>query len=329
MLVSTVGPFARWGAPAVQAAIAAGAHYLDSTGEGRSSARSSSATGPRARGGRLRAAHRLRLRLGAGQPRGRARAARRRRGGDARGRSATSDPGAARSMSGGTRASAAGVMLCAGVRLARRAHRRPSAAARRGRVVPGRRPDARRSRRAPRSTSRCRASHPGAARGRRLPRLVRRAPRSRCARSRPACRSRRASRAHATCSARSSAAPSRARTGGPDAAARAAIALGDRRRGLRRARPRARPTRTWPASTATTSRPRILAWGAQAAAGGGLQGTGALGPVAAFGLEALTEGARRPASRASAEHPMHRRVVRHSPTKRPKPRKFSGPAPLT
>jgi short subunit dehydrogenase-like uncharacterized protein len=34
VLVSTVGPFARWGHPAVQAAVAAGAHYLDSTGEG-------------------------------------------------------------------------------------------------------------------------------------------------------------------------------------------------------------------------------------------------------------------------------------------------------
>jgi short subunit dehydrogenase-like uncharacterized protein len=34
VLVSTVGPFTRWGEPAVQAAIAAGAHYLDSTGEG-------------------------------------------------------------------------------------------------------------------------------------------------------------------------------------------------------------------------------------------------------------------------------------------------------
>src|SRR3954451_10960326 len=33
VLVSTVGPFTRWGAPAVEAAIAAGAHYLDSTGE--------------------------------------------------------------------------------------------------------------------------------------------------------------------------------------------------------------------------------------------------------------------------------------------------------
>ncbi|MGI8595324.1 MAG: saccharopine dehydrogenase family protein [Solirubrobacteraceae bacterium] len=33
VLVSTVGPFARWGEPAVQAAVASGAHYLDSTGE--------------------------------------------------------------------------------------------------------------------------------------------------------------------------------------------------------------------------------------------------------------------------------------------------------
>jgi short subunit dehydrogenase-like uncharacterized protein len=33
VLVSTVGPFVRWGAPAVQAAIAGGASYLDSTGE--------------------------------------------------------------------------------------------------------------------------------------------------------------------------------------------------------------------------------------------------------------------------------------------------------
>ena len=33
VLISTVGPFARWGEPAVLAAIAAGAHYIDSTGE--------------------------------------------------------------------------------------------------------------------------------------------------------------------------------------------------------------------------------------------------------------------------------------------------------
>jgi short subunit dehydrogenase-like uncharacterized protein len=34
VLISTVVPFTRWGEPAVQAAIGAGAHYLDSTGEG-------------------------------------------------------------------------------------------------------------------------------------------------------------------------------------------------------------------------------------------------------------------------------------------------------
>ena len=34
VLVATVGPFARWGEAAVQAAVASGAHYLDCTGEG-------------------------------------------------------------------------------------------------------------------------------------------------------------------------------------------------------------------------------------------------------------------------------------------------------
>lgn len=33
VLVSTVGPFVRWGGPALDAAIGAGAHYIDSTGE--------------------------------------------------------------------------------------------------------------------------------------------------------------------------------------------------------------------------------------------------------------------------------------------------------
>ena len=35
---------------------------------------------------------------------------------------------------------------------------------------------------------------------------------------------------------------------------------------------------------------RILAWGAETAARGGLQGTGALGPVDGFGLDALEAG---------------------------------------
>jgi hypothetical protein len=34
----------------------------------------------------------------------------------------------------------------------------------------------------------------------------------------------------------------------------------------------------------------FLAWGAQTAAAGGLQGTGALGPVDGFGLDALEKG---------------------------------------
>jgi len=37
---------------------------------------------------------------------------------------------------------------------------------------------------------------------------------------------------------------------------------------------------------------RILAWGAERAAEGGLRGTGALGPVDGFGLEALVDGCR-------------------------------------
>jgi short subunit dehydrogenase-like uncharacterized protein len=50
VLISTVGPFARWGAPAVEAAIAAGAHYIDSTGEGAFVRRIFEEWGPRAEG---------------------------------------------------------------------------------------------------------------------------------------------------------------------------------------------------------------------------------------------------------------------------------------
>ncbi len=55
---------------------------------------------------------------------------------------------------------------------------------------------------------------------------------------------------------------------------------------------------------------RILAWGAERAAAGGLQGTGALGPVDGFGLEALTGGcaqagiAEEGAARGEASAPM-------------------------
>ncbi len=48
VLVTTVGPFMRWGAPALEAAIARGAHYLDSTGEGPFIRRVFEHAGPRA-----------------------------------------------------------------------------------------------------------------------------------------------------------------------------------------------------------------------------------------------------------------------------------------
>jgi len=50
VLLSTVGPFLRYGAPAVEAAIDAGAHYLDSTGEPPFIRRVFEEWGPRAQG---------------------------------------------------------------------------------------------------------------------------------------------------------------------------------------------------------------------------------------------------------------------------------------
>ncbi|MBA2637775.1 MAG: saccharopine dehydrogenase, partial [Solirubrobacterales bacterium] len=41
----------------------------------------------------------------------------------------------------------------------------------------------------------------------------------------------------------------------------------------------------------------LLAWGAEVAATGGLRATGALGPVDAFGLEALRKGAQEAGAR--------------------------------
>lgn len=48
VLIATVGPFMRWGEPAVDAAVDAGAHYLDSTGEGAFIRRVFEVHGPRA-----------------------------------------------------------------------------------------------------------------------------------------------------------------------------------------------------------------------------------------------------------------------------------------
>ena len=80
-------------------------------------------------------------------------------------------------------------------------------------------------------------------------------------------------------------------TGGPDAAARAkvgshivALAYDDAGRELAEVHASGVDGYTFTG--------RILAWGAQLAAEGGLQGTGALGPVDGFGLVALTDGCR-------------------------------------
>jgi short subunit dehydrogenase-like uncharacterized protein len=48
VLVTTVGPFTQWGEPAVQAAVDAGAHYLDSAGEPRFTREVFERHGPRA-----------------------------------------------------------------------------------------------------------------------------------------------------------------------------------------------------------------------------------------------------------------------------------------
>ena len=61
VLATTVGPFARWGAAAVEAAVATGAHYVDSAGEGCFPPRRRRGAWPASRGRRQRAADGLRL----------------------------------------------------------------------------------------------------------------------------------------------------------------------------------------------------------------------------------------------------------------------------
>ena len=112
VLVATVGPFLRWGEPAVDAAVDAGAHYLDSTGEGAFIRRVFEVHGPRAH----RAGVGLLTAMGYDWVPGNLAGALalREAGPDARrvelGYFITGDSGPG-GMSGGTRASAAGVML--------------------------------------------------------------------------------------------------------------------------------------------------------------------------------------------------------------------------
>ena len=93
VLVTTVGPFARWGEPAAAAASSRPAPTTSTRPASRpSSARSSSATGRPPSAVRQRDADRLRLRLGARQPRRRAGARARRRAPPCGSTSATSSP---------------------------------------------------------------------------------------------------------------------------------------------------------------------------------------------------------------------------------------------
>jgi short subunit dehydrogenase-like uncharacterized protein len=288
VLVSTVGPFARWGEPAVQAAIAAGAHYLDSTGEGSfireiferfgSGAQAAGCGLVTAFGydwvpGNLAGALALR---------------------DA-GQAATSvqigyfNPGSgAGSMSGGTRASSAGVMLSPGFawhggRLV------DERAARHGRafeIFPGKQA---------RAISVASSEHFA------LPRLH---PTLRdvdvfLGWFGPASEPMRVISAGMSALTKIPGATDaldavfsrvvKGSTGGPDAAARAkstSVVLAE----ARDAGGRVLASVRLEGINGYDLTARFLAWGAETAAAGGLQGTGAMGPVDAFGLDALEAG---------------------------------------
>jgi short subunit dehydrogenase-like uncharacterized protein len=292
VLVSCVGPFARWGGPAVEAAIGAGAHYLDSTGETAFIRRVFEQYGPRAQAagsalvtamgydwvpGNLAGALALR---DAGEGAVRVAIGYFIRGGGGAGASA---------MSGGTRASAAGVFL------------EPSFAWRGGRIVTER-SGARvrsfevdgRSRKAISAGSSehfgLPPSFPGlrdvdvylgwfggasdalrlASAGMAVATMV---PGVRGVLSELVARTVKGS------------------TGGPDAEARAqsgslVVAEAADASGRVLARVQLSGVNGYDFTAG------MLAWGAHATAAGRVNGTGALGPVEAFGLDALCEGAR-------------------------------------
>lgn len=287
VLVSTVGPFARWGAPAVEAALGAGAHYLDSTGETPFIRRVFESYGPRA----SQAGVALLTAMGYDWVPGNLAAALALR---------DAGPNATRvevgyffrgpvGMSGGTRASAAGVML------------EPSYTFRDGRIVTERggarvRPFlvGGRSRKALSAGSTehfaLPASFPqlqvvdvylgwfgGASdalrRGTAATSLALKVPGVRPALGSALARFVKGS------------------TGGPSAEERAAtgsevVAEASDPSGRILARARVSGVNAYDFTAG------MLAWGAHAAANGRLRGVGALGPVEAFGLDALCEGAR-------------------------------------
>lgn len=290
VLISTVGPFNRWGEPAVNAAIDAGAHYLDSTGEGRFIREVFEIHGPRAQAagcglltafgydwvpGNLAGALALR---DAGAAARRVEIGYFITGG-------TMGPG---SMSGGTRASAAGVTLDPGFafRGGRLVAERGALRRRRFELRPGRLAEA---------VSAASSEHFA------LPRLSPQlrdvdvylgwfGPASRAVQGLSAAMSAltRVPGARETIDGLLARAV-KGSTGGPDGPARAqsrslvlAEAFDDA--GTRLSDVRLEGVNGYDFTA------RILAWGARTAAAGGLQGTGALGPVDGFGLDVLQAG---------------------------------------
>jgi short subunit dehydrogenase-like uncharacterized protein len=288
VLISTVGPFARWGGPAVEAAIAAGAHYLDSTGEGSFIREVFERYG----GGAQAAGCALITAFGFDWvPGNLAGALALRDAGEAATRLELGyfSPGAgSSSMSGGTRASAASVMLSPGFawRGGRLVDERAARHARSFELFPGKRAQA--------------VSVPSSEHFA-LPRVH---PTLRDVSVflgwfGPASEPMRAISAGMSVAMKVPGAHDlldalfgrlvKGSTGGPDAAARAkstSVVLAEAfdASGTRLSSVRLEGPNGYDLTAS------FLAWGAATAARGGLQGTGALGPVDAFGLDALEAG---------------------------------------
>jgi short subunit dehydrogenase-like uncharacterized protein len=288
VLISTVGPFERWGEPAVQAAVGAGAHYLDSTGEGSFIRAVFERFGP----GAQAAGCGLLTAFGYDWvPGNLAGALALRDAGEAATRVEIGyfNPGSgAASMSGGTRASAAGVMLSPGFawHAGRLVDERPARHGRAFELSQGKRA---------RAVSAASSEHFA------LPRIH------------PTLRdvdvylgwfgpASEPLRAMSAAMAPVLKLPGtrdaldglfgrlvKGSTGGPDAGARATsrslvLAEAYDAAGTRLADVRLEGINGYDLTAG------FLAWGAQTAAAGGLQGTGALGPVDGFGLDALEAG---------------------------------------
>jgi short subunit dehydrogenase-like uncharacterized protein len=289
VLISTVGPFARLGSPAVEAAIASRAHYLDSTGEGPFIRTVFERHGPAARAagcGLLTAfgydwvpgnlAGELALRE-AGEAATRVDI----------GYFTTGSAGTG-AISGGTRATLLESMGA------------PSYAYRGGRLVSE--PPARRVRRFDLGRRRSDAISVATSEPFTLPRLhpgLRdvgvylgwAGPLSRAVQAMSAATSLLGRVPGARDALRALVRPlaSTGSTGGPDAEARAKVgslivAEAFDARGTRLSAVRLEGVNPYDFTAA------VLAWGARTAATGGVQGTGALGPVDGFGLEALVRG---------------------------------------